>query len=453
MSKINSGDVKKKRGYLNGGYIFLIMLFVFFTVLALGILFQHLVNINVGTVDKSFGNDGKVQMDFNNSKDRVNGIIEQADGKIIVIGTYSNSSDPSENVDILIARYNENGSLDSEFGDNGKKIIDLGGNDVGIAVNLQVDGKIVAANRSCDSTNNSCKAILIRLNSDGSNDNTFGDAGKQTIEVGDLFHEIPHKFLIDPDGNIILVGSVWNGTDFDFAVYMVNSNGTPTPNFGVDGLTTVGFGAGKADIATDLAIQGDKIVVLGRTCDSVNEETCGVGLTRINSSGNVDKSFGNNGKKSAKLNTSFIPKAIAVQENGSFLIVGDKKDIISKFALIRYKKNGVIDEKFGKKGKVVDNFIKDKNSWGDDVIVQPDGKIVLVGYSTMDVDSSDWALRRYESDGTQDLIFAENGTLFIDFNQLDYGPVILLSSDGKYVVAGSAENATQVDFALSRILP
>lgn len=453
MTKNISGDSSKKTGYMNGGYVFLIMLFVFFAVLALGMLFQYWMNINVGKVDKSFGNDGKIQMNFDSSSDRVHGIIEQMDGKFIVIGTSSISSNSSENSDVLIARYLEDGTLDFEFGDNGKKIIDLGGTDVGLAVNLQVDGKIITANRSCISDNNECSAILIRLNSDGTFDNTFGDDGVQTIQLDDLFYGAPHRFLINPNGDIILGGSVWNGTDFDFAVYKINNDGTKNTNFGVDGLTTFDFGTGKVDIATDLTFQGENIIVLGRTCDSVSENKCGIGLTRITSDGLIDTSFGNKGKMTTKLNTNIIPKTIAVQQNGNLLVVGDKKDLVNRFVLIRYKTNGKMDENFGKNGKIVDNFINDKDAWGDDVIVQPEGKIVLIGHTIREGNSSDFVLKRYESDGTQDIIFGDNGNLFIDFGQQDYDPVALQNVDGKFVVAGSTEDGTQVEVALTRVLP
>ena len=453
MAKKIASEPGKKIKTVNGGYVFLIMLLVFFVVLALGMLFQYLVNKNIGSLDKTFGIEGKVQLDINSSIDKVSGIVEQKDGKIIVIGTYSVSSNTAENVDILLARFNAAGSLDVEFGENGIKIIDLGGMDMGIAVNLQANEKIVTANRSCKSENNNCEAVLIRLNQDGTIDKTFGDAGKQILEIGDLFYNAPHRLLVGPTDNIVLAGSWWNGQDFDFAVYLADKDGSPYTENGVNGLITVGFGDGKLDIATDLTFQGNKIVVVGRTCDSTSEDSCKIGLIRFTSDGKIDRSFGNNGIKTTKLNTSIIPQAIAKKKNGNFLVVGGRENRFSIFTVVQYKRNGSIDDKFSSKGKLTDSFIKDRDSWVDDIISQPDGKFVLMGISATNEETTNIVLRRYESDGTLDITFGRNGNLFIDFGRFDFASAILVTADGKFVIAGNSGDGEQTDIALSRILP
>jgi hypothetical protein len=76
-----------------------------------------------------------------------------------------------------------------------------------------------------------------------------------------------------------------------------------------------------------------------------------------------------------------------------------------------------------------------------------------MGYTATNEETTDFVLRRYEGDGTLDIIFGKNGNLFIDFGKYDYGSAILLTVDGRFVIAGNTGDEKQTDIALSRILP
>ena len=204
-------------------------------------------NIN-GTLDNSFDGDGKVLCDSGSIRDAFATVI-QTDGKIIIAGTIDSN--------FALYRFNSNGSLDNTFGVAGKVITDIAFSSLDIiySLALQSDGKIIAVGTTTNSSTNSDIA-LIRYNSNGSVDNTFGSAGKVITNIG-AFDEGASLAILS-NGKLLVSGS----SDNQFAVLRYNANGSLDNTFDVDGkvFTTIG----SISAGTSLAIQSDdKIVVAG----------------------------------------------------------------------------------------------------------------------------------------------------------------------------------------------
>ena len=127
-----------------------------------------------GALDTSFGTGGKVITSINNDE-RANSLVIQGDGKIVVVGyTFSSLSGN----DISCVRYNSAGSIDTTFGINGIATFDIqtGSDDKATSVDIQSDGRIVLCGFSDDGTDRS--SLIIRLNTNGTIDTSFGVAGK-----------------------------------------------------------------------------------------------------------------------------------------------------------------------------------------------------------------------------------------------------------------------------------
>ncbi|HPO09275.1 MAG TPA: hypothetical protein PLZ55_11450, partial [bacterium] len=152
-----------------------------------------------GNLDTSFSGDGILMLSVNTGSHGNGFIAVQTDGKVL-IGGYA---DDTNNVrDFGIARVNTDGSLDTTFSGDGKVLVDVGGSSdelYGLAV--QSDGKIVAVGVAYDFG-------IVRLNSDGSLDTTFGNGGKNLYELGD--DDRPYAgVVIQSDGKIVSGG--WSG--------------------------------------------------------------------------------------------------------------------------------------------------------------------------------------------------------------------------------------------------
>lgn len=366
-----------------------------------------------GSLDPTFGNGGKVTTafldQFSERTGRVHALALQPDGKILAVGearvVFSNS--------IALARYNADGSLDQSFGDGGKVITHFSDlfdfeADIALAVALQPNGKIVTAgSRSSGPFDIIFSDFqLVRYNSDGSLDSTFGAGGQVTTHIfGDPFGTISEArgIRIQPDGKIVAAGVFGNvGNDepdfFDFALVRYNPDGSLDPTFGSGGQVVTDF-FGAADLAAAVALQPDgKIVASGIVSGS--NKAFGFGMARYNTNGALDPSFGNGGKVLTFPGGDNIGSvASALQPDGKIILAGPfvPFPFLSSigFVIARYNSNGSPDAGFGDGGKVITSF-PGVGSEAVAVAIQADGKIVAAG-TAFDTDvTADFALARYD---------------------------------------------------------
>src|SRR4030095_12640181 len=287
----------------------------------------------------------------------------------------------------------------------------------------------------------------------GTLDPSFGSGGKVINDFG-------CRIVLQPDGKIVAAGGAANPTDgFDFAVFRFNANGTPDTTFGSGGRTTTDLG-GRFEGATSVALQPDgKIIAGGYAVVPVNQ-FANFAVVRYNSDGSLDLSFGTGGKVITNFgNISAQAYSLALQQDGKIVLAGyDHFNGGESFALARYNTDGTLDAGFGTGGKVHTEFTgvgqTGSLAFAYDVALQPDGKIVAAGESTIN-GQRDFALARYNSNGTLDPGFGTGGKVNSDFVGFDdLANAVTLQSDGKIVAAGAAASGTAAsvlfNFALAR---
>lgn len=384
-----------------------------------------------GALDTSFGNGGQLTTLFTGSTISIIAeVILQPDTKIVAIGAATIGT-----VNFAVARYHEDGSLDTSFGTNGMVSTDFGGADSANAGLLQPNGKIVAAGTT-DVGNN---FALARYNPDGSLDPSFGTNGLVTTNVGG--DDIINAVLLQPDGKIVAVGQSAD----NFALARYNTDGSLDTSFGTNGLVTTNFGG--SDLAIAGALQPDgKIIAVGQ---SDTGGTVDFALVRYNTNGSVDTSFGTNGLVITNFGGEDIPTAVALQPDGKIVVAG-ASDVNGTFdfVVVRYNSNGSLDTSFGTNGIVVTNI------GGVDVatavVILSDGKIVAGGRSSAG-GNDDFALVRYNTNGSVDTSFGTNGIVTTSFGSAnDTINSMFIQSDGKIVAGGSATISAALRFALAR---
>jgi uncharacterized delta-60 repeat protein len=248
-----------------------------------------------------------------------------------------------------LARYNPDGSPDSTFGTYGKVTTDFGHTDRALALIIQENGKIVAVGESYPAA-----LALVRYNSDGSLDSSFGIGGKVVSEFADSDQETVNSALIQRDGKIVVAGHTFRASggsnvdpDMNFILVRYNPDGSLDPTFGAGGRVTTDFGG--LDGANALAIQSDgKLVAAGvgaRAGSLLGDEFA---LARYNPDGSLDPTFGTGGKVRTDFGGSGLAGpdaayAVAIQPDGKIIAAGwggAGRD----FALARYigKPAGVI---------------------------------------------------------------------------------------------------------------
>ena len=319
-----------------------------------------------GDLDPSFGTGGIVITSFGGS-DVASAVVIQPDGKLVVAGR----TNIAGNTVFALARYNPNGGLDPTFGTGGLVTTDFGSTDQAFAVALQGDGKIVTAGRR------GSDVIVARYNADGSVDSSFGSTtGRVITNFGATEQAL--ALVLQPDGKIVVAGRTNrpapNG-NFDFALARYEAAGTLDLTFGTAGLVTTDFG-GSVDRAFAMALQPDgKLVVAG-------DSDANFALARYNSNGSLDPGFGTGGKVITSFGGTDQASAVILQPDGKIVVAGQTDTGVSiDFALARYLPDGSLDGAFGSGGRVTTNFTGTSDDLGAAVVLQSDGKIVVGGTS------------------------------------------------------------------------
>ncbi len=386
-----------------------------------------------GSLDNTFGSNGIITTavgDFSYA----NATAIQADGKIVAAGTSSINNIES----FTLTRYNTNGSLDATFGTAGivtTSITDDGYSSAN-AVAIQADGKIVVAGSSTIYEGSITMidnyvdyTSLIRYNTNGSLDLTFGLEGIVLMEGESIDGTVAFAVALQADGKIVLAGSV---------LTRHNTNGSLDTTFGNAGIVT--------SIADDIAIQADGKIVAAGTSSINNIES--FTLTRYNTNGSLDGTFGPLGTPGI-VTTSITNEgyssanAVAIQADGKIVVAGYSVNNLGNtvFALSRHNTNGSLDTTFGTAGVITTNLL---DGIANDISIQADGKIVVAGFSSYNGPQSLFSLTRYNTNGSLDNTFGNVGivTTSIGVNSLARG--IALQTDGKIVVTGGSDNTFAV---------
>ena len=392
--------------------------------------------------------DGIVTTDLTSGSDYGQSITVQSDGKILAAGYGSNGSDE----DFTLSRYNSDGSLDTSFGGgDGIVITDIDSNDDrAYSITLQSDGKIILSGSTWNGSD--FDFVLIRYNSDGTIDTSFGGGdGIVTTDIASN-NETATSITVQSDGKILLGGDTGSGINYDFVLTRYNSDGTLDTSFGGgDGIVTTAFGLGN-NYGQSVTVQSDgKILLGGHTWNGSDFDLV---LIRYNSDGSLDTSFGGgDGIVTTDIDSnSDFAYSVALQSDGKILLGGGTWNGTDEdFVLIRYNSDGSLDTSFGGGDGIVTTDIASGNDYAFSVALQSDGKILLGGRSNNGSDE-DFALIRYNSDGSLDTSFGGgDGIVTTDIaSGDDYAKNITVQSDGKILVCGYNDSGGDTEFTLVR---
>jgi len=402
-----------------------------------------------GELDAPFGRGGLVVTDLSGrgSKDHVSAIAIQADGAIVLAGGSDWRNDDGE-FEFVLARFDADGNLDQGFRPTRAAVF---GRSEEVSLGIQADGKFVVAG-----------SRLVRYNADGSLDTNFGNDGS-TVDTnfgrGKMYDASHGALAIQRDGKIVLVGSSFpkgpeGGDSADFALERYTSAGSLDPSFGNRGTVLTNFHGESGDVASDLAILSDgTIVVAGSSSANGSYDFA---LARYRPNGSLDPSFGDGGTVVTDVGGQEYGRALAIQGDGKIVLAGDSCNSGCHAALARYNPDGSLDSSFGSSGLVVSAI--DDMLGARTLAIQGDGKIVLAGTSHSGA-TFDFALARYNDDGTLDPSFGNGGIVVTDLGGSegsdDLARALAIQGDGKIVLAGDsgASSGSSYDLVLARYDP
>jgi uncharacterized delta-60 repeat protein len=410
-----------------------------------------------GDLDTSFGTGGQVVTGFAaHSQTFATGVAVEPGGKIVAAGTTGLNFNSDQN--FAAARYNPDGSLDPTFGGGGTVTTDIGTTtDEGRALAVQPDGKVVVAGIS-QSVSQIDDVVLVRYNADGSLDSTFGSGGVVRIVGSSTLAIEINAAAVQPDGKILVAGGVYSTiphccVGLDFLVARFNADGSLDGSFGAGGEARLPFPAGRTSDVQALALQPDgKVVVAGQSIPADNSTPADVAIARLNSDGSPDTSFGaaHTGEVLANRNDGQA-SGVAVQADGKLVVSAARN---ADFSVLRFNADGSPDTSFGTAGAVDTDLNAGSNDYPTSLLLQTDGKIIVAGYGFTSL--NDFAVVRYNADGTLDTSFGSAGIAHTAFTPdgNNYGLAAAIQPDGDVVVAGQVlvESPLGNGFGLARFL-
>lgn len=393
-------------------------------------------------IDPTFGNNGTVLHDFC-GKSYTRGGIQQPDGKIILFGFADETSAILEN--FAIARYSEDGILDSSFSIDGIDTIDINQylDEANDAV-IDRHGRILLAGDSHDLFNNFLIG-LVRYESNGSRDATFGTQGQCSHEINSSFTDA-NALAIDSMDRILVAGQMLTNSYDGFLVRML-MNGSIDSTFGINGVVTEAEPGWQG--AYDLLVQPDGKYLVSGYSDPASGTPAGLALKRYLDNGGRDSSFNGTGTMN---DTSFSISSnkILLQPDGKIVVIGScSHQPYHHAALIRYNTDGTRDSTFGVYGFT--EIFSNGNGMISSAALLSDGSILGAGYYP----GTNYSITLFHflANGSLDSLFGVNGIVQNLIGPLTNSLVsVLPQSSGKIVLAAwSAIYSTSLDVDFSMI--
>ena len=377
-----------------------------------------------GALETSFGSGGHVLLEaasLDATQEQIAYALQTlANGDILIAG--------QANEYAVVARLSSDGSLDNTFGDDGWARIDVGGSTESRIYDLieLPDQRVLLAGYT---DSGSHTKLLVRLNTDGSLDTSFGSAGIVT----DAAIDAASQLQLDASGRILVTAEQGG----ELQILRLLANGALDSGFDIDGVLSTGLQPGS-ESTRPMLLQGDGSIVIAGVVDNPGTNT--IILKRFTESGALDTGFGVSGV--AQLASMETVYAIASQSDGSIVVAGSHTQDGQHLIVARFNADGTRDPAFSDSGYF--EYPLASSSWGTGLAIDASDRILLGGADTANAANWNGVLLRLLADGQMDLQFSQN-SLPISTEQL---PGTLLSPDLQIV---DAELAAADNFAGSTL--
>lgn len=370
----------------------------------------------------------------------------QKDRKIVLGGIFN----PSARIQgMVLFRYNDNGSLDSTFGEVGKITVNSNGwyniQDIKILEKIKI---LVIGQFKEEANAEQSDLIFLQYNENGTIDTTYGDNGKLSLTSTEKFENLLYSVQYDENSTLLLFFNQERENldelrvTKEFYIKRYFWNGEEDSNFGK---IIVGNATDSLSFSSFI-IQKDRMMTFLGTIGTKNQN--GFLLKRFTPDGKIDESFGTSGRKTISFSEDSFhtPSRILQQSNGKILVLGSIPITTkSDFAMARINIDGSFDELFGTNGKVLteltDNssIIFASHDFASDLNQQSNGKILVTGSSASIAPPREkLVLVRYQADGKLDADFGADGILYPDLGNRYTSGNYLLSQNDRILIGGTS---------------
>jgi uncharacterized delta-60 repeat protein len=383
-----------------------------------------------GELDRTFASDGVAELNIASRSEAFDGVA--------VDGNAPAACGRSDN-DVLVAKFRRGGAPNHTFSGNGWTTLDFAGRlDSAYACAFLADGRIAAAGSVTMRRGSSRFSVFVfKLN--GAPDPKFSGDGVATVAFPDGYPSAAYHLVVQPNGKIVAVGeSFQSGTPSfgNFVAVRLRSNGSLDDTFSGDGRIHVGFGAGD-DGAWRVRLQRDgKLVMAGWTWDRA-DHLWNTAVVRLRRDGVLDDTFAGDGKAIYDL----VPGGddwsygLDVRRTGQ-IVIGVVNDTMRKPIVLQVTATGKRDRVFGRGDGVARSL--GSGFYLQDLVLQDDGKIIIVGE---DDSAADPAAIRLTRRGLRDDAFDDDGRSVISRPTFVSVGAAAVDAKGRLLIAGSSSVA------------
>lgn len=375
-----------------------------------------------GAIDVNFGENGYVKANFDNTGGHFSSIMTQQDGKIVAVGNTLH--------DVEVKRFLPNGQKDTQFGNNGTKIIE-DFNTYSTAGGLSPEGKILAIYVGYGNSPSSPTVVkIVRLLPNGNVDASFGSNGTATLDVPGVLDVLSDKVYFMPTGDIVFAGGTKNISYPELKVIKLKSNGSLDANFGQNGVLKLPVNNGFSKLRTSFQLPNRLVLATSR--DNYNWIT----VYRIFDNGSNDPSFGDNGKKEIYYQDPIMVGGVLGLDNGQIAVAASNGQYGAtyNYYLSMLQPSGEPAASFGNNGIAAVNMNEPALATG--LAKQSDGKFLIGGMTGLG-DGEDYSITRVGTDGSIDHSFGSLGIAKTFDNNGDHcSTTMTLQGNGKILIGG-----------------
>ncbi len=406
-----------------------------------GFVIRYLTN---GSLDASFGNGGifyeqPITIDNTTLIPTIDNLVVLPSGQMILL-----SSDYNTDYDLILTKLNSNGTIDNTYGTNGIIAIDASSSFTPqySKIEVQIDGKLLIGgnlNEYDQSSGLYLNLVVMRLNVNGSIDNSYGTNGRVALHTGPADYDIFKDMALQPDGKIVVSGvgnTYFNIYNYAFLV-RITTNGTPDASFGTGGSSIILPGTNGAFYSTEgqMTLQQDgKILLTG--CSSTTIASYNMAIARITTAGLPDASFDGDGFATLSVN-AYTNYAIAAQQqaDGKLVLSGLARNVnAASTTIARLTPTGQVDATLDAVAAIAFIGSGTNEEAGASIQIQPDGKILNIT-GRYNGEGYDLSISRYSTTGVLDATYGNSGNNLIEFPP-DYRSFFAgLLSNGKLMLA------------------
>jgi len=382
-----------------------------------------------GDPDTTFDVDGITSTSIG-AFDFATAVAIQPDGKIVVAG-YTDSSNPPTDADVSLVRFNTDGSLDMSFGTGGKVLLSEPGIQRASSVIILPDGKILAVGVYLGHVG------VFRFNADGTRDARFGTNGRVVHVLG--IQSAGNDAVLQPDGKIVIVGFVQPVNEANrFTVLRLNTNGSLDPSFNSIGYNIVDNGGTEA---LTVALQSDGRIVVGGRSQGLDLDGY---LGRFSADGILEGPASDLWKCNVSFRDLVIQPDGKIVVAGHSLLTGNNETITS---IVRFNSDKTLDLRFGNRGINSVNWGgSGRFHQGNSLFLEPDGRIILAGRADLQ-NTFHLGLARFNKHGFLDIGFGNGGKVTTPSGQISK---LARQPDGKIVAVGYTEFQGGSDYVVAR---